>query len=237
MKIQVWVDYSCPYCYIGKKIFETARAALPGRDFDLELMSFQLNPNLMYQGDTVLQYLAKTYKLSMEEARAKNLHSEKFAAHVGLEINNETAKMTNTRDAHRVFQMAKRLGKSLDFGQAKGQGLTQGQDFGLNFGFGDGFYFSFGAFVFDRIQRAYFAEGALISDHETLATLAADCGMERAAVLEMLRTEQFHAEVQKEHDLAVEKQIQYVPHFVLPSGDFIEGVLSVRRLTEWLEQA
>ncbi len=92
-----------------------------------------------------------------------------------------------------------------------------------------------GMTFFDLAQQAYFVDGIVLSDRVSLLELAAAAGLEESAADQVLQSDAFAEAVKADHDRAVQKQIQYVPHFVWSDGSFSEGVLKYDDLKVALE--
>jgi len=153
MKVEIWSDFVCPFCYIGKRRFEEALSSLPFRD-DVEVVyrSFELDPR-MEKGvaHNVMEALAKKYGMSVEQARQSNASLAAQAEQVGLTYNYEQWKFTNTFDAHRLAHFAGAHGKANE--------------------------------MTERLMYAYFTEAKHLGEPETLADLAAEIGLDREAAL------------------------------------------------------
>lgn len=111
MKIEIWSDIMCPFCYIGKRHLETALTAFPELPVELEWKSFQLDPSITPQPNTsVYAYLAERKGMSVEES--KRLHADVVAraAAVGLTYRFDHAVIANSLTAHRIIQLAKTKG-------------------------------------------------------------------------------------------------------------------------------
>src|SRR5690606_10121012 len=104
MKIEVWSDFVCPFCYIGKRRLEEALAQFPHKDdVEIEFKSFELDPNApINSGKSIHESLAAKYGMSIEEAKNANKSVGQQAATVGLTFNFDEMKPTNTFDAHRL---------------------------------------------------------------------------------------------------------------------------------------
>ncbi|HEX2196214.1 MAG TPA: DsbA family oxidoreductase, partial [Actinomycetota bacterium] len=108
MKVEIWSDVVCPWCYIGKVRFERALAAFPHRD-DVEVAyrSFELDPAIP-RGETrdVVSDLAAKKGVSEEQIRRLMASVEDLAAAEGLEYHLPEARSGNTVDAHRLVHFA-----------------------------------------------------------------------------------------------------------------------------------
>lgn len=111
MKIEIWSDIMCPFCYIGKRHLETALGQFPDQHFEIEWKSFQLDPTIVPQPDkNVYEYLAERKGVSLEESKQMHAGVVARAAEVGLDYRFEKAVVSNSFDAHRLIQLAKTKG-------------------------------------------------------------------------------------------------------------------------------
>lgn len=107
MKIEIWSDVMCPFCYIGKRRFERALEQFPG-EVEVEWKSFQLDPSMKTNpNQSVNEMLAERKGWSMEYARDANKHVTEMAKAEGLEYDMDKAVVANSFDAHRLIQLAK----------------------------------------------------------------------------------------------------------------------------------
>ena len=156
MKIEIWSDVVCPWCYVGKRNLEAALAAFPHADrVTIEWRSFELDPTTPVRVELSMdEVLERKYGMSPDQAVAANRQMTELAATVGLEYHLDRVQIGNTFDAHRLIHLA----------DAEGRG---------------------GAMK-ERLLAAYFTEGRSVSDHATLAELAQDVGLDPALVAEVL---------------------------------------------------
>ncbi|ADE12214.1 DsbA family oxidoreductase [Sideroxydans lithotrophicus] len=108
MQVEIWSDVICPWCYIGKRHFEQALAGfVHGDKVNVIWRSFELDPDAPHQREGTLQeYLAKKYRVSLEEAAAMNERVTSVAKEAGLEYRLAAARPGNTFDAHRLLHFA-----------------------------------------------------------------------------------------------------------------------------------
>src|SRR5882672_6228154 len=113
MKVEIWSDVMCPFCYIGKRHFETALQQFPQhKDIEVVWKSFQLNPTMKTEpGKSINEYLAENKGWTLDYARQANDYVTKMARETGLVYNMDKAVVANTFDAHRLLQLAKKKGK------------------------------------------------------------------------------------------------------------------------------
>lgn len=191
MKIEIWSDVVCPWCYIGKRRLE---AALEKFDEDVELVfrSFELNPNAEHSSELSLkELLAKKYRVSVEQAASMMENVRQAGADEGLEFHWDSAQTGNTLDAHRLIHHARTEGK--------------------------------GPQMKERLMRAYFTEGRLISDPAQLAECAAELGFDADEIKSILKSDQYTADVRAEQNLAQEMGVTGVPFFLLDGQYAVPG--------------
>lgn len=207
MKVEIWSDVMCPFCYIGKRKFEAALAQFPQNDsIEIVWRSFQLDPNMKTQPDkNVYDYLAEVKGQTREWSIQMHQHVTNMAKAVGLDYRFDKAVVANSFDAHRVVHMAKQ------------QGLGDAAE--------------------ERIFKAYFTEGKNTADHETLAALGEEIGLDKAAVLAMLKTDAFAAAVRAEMREATEIGVTGVPFFVLDRKYAVSGAQDPQVFAQALQQA
>jgi predicted DsbA family dithiol-disulfide isomerase len=194
MKIEVWSDYVCPFCYIGKRRLELALDQFPHKDqVEVEFKSFELDPNSPKNiGQNIHEVLAQKYGMSVEKAKEANLGVGQQAASVGLTFNFDEMKPTNTFDAHRLAKFAQ----------------TQGKE----------------AVVSERLLHAYFTESKHIGEFDTLANIAEAAGLNRQEVLNVLQDKNAYAnDVRNDESLAQQYGVRGVPYFVINQKYAISG--------------
>jgi predicted DsbA family dithiol-disulfide isomerase len=185
MQVEIWSDVVCPWCYIGKRRFETALARFDHRD-DVEVVwrSFELDPTApaRREGDPI-EHLARKYGMPHGQARATYARITELAAAEGLEYHLDIAQRGNTFDAHRLIHLA-----------AAG-------------GMGDE--------MKERLMRAYFVESEPIGERETLVRLTADVGLVPDEVDRVLASDEYAADVRADERRATEIDVTGVPFFLV----------------------
>lgn len=132
MKIEIWSDFVCPFCYIGTRRLEEALSTFPEREhITLEFKCFQLDPHApLYDGQDYYESLAEKFG-SIERAKQMNENVQKMAEQVGLTFHFDTAKPTNTYTAHRLVKYAEKHGKNVALTKRLFQAhFTDGEDIG-----------------------------------------------------------------------------------------------------------
>lgn len=205
MKIEVWSDFACPFCYIGKQRLESALEQFVHRDnVKVEFKSFELDPRApkMVEHD-VHHMLAAKYGMTREKAIAMNKNLSDQAKEVGLTFNFDTMKLTNTFDAHRLTHYAAKEGKREE--------------------------------VIKELFQAYFTDSRLLGDHDTLAELAEKTGLDRNETLKMLAGNNYSAEVRADEEEAQQLGVTGVPFFVIDRKYAISGAQSSEVFLKTLE--
>jgi predicted DsbA family dithiol-disulfide isomerase len=194
MKIEVWSDFVCPFCYIGKRRLEEALAEFPHKDqVEVVYKSFELDQNApLNSGKTIDEALASKYGMTIEQAKEANAGIGQQAKSAGLTFRFDEMKPTNTFDAHRLAKFAKTHGKE--------------------------------ATMTENLLYAYFTNNKDLGDHQILADLAEASGLERQKALEVLGDKSsYAAEVRKDEGIAQQYGISGVPYFVINQKYAISG--------------
>ncbi|PTL60243.1 DsbA family oxidoreductase [Paraconexibacter algicola] len=113
MLLEIWSDVACPFCFVGKRNLEAALAQFEHADqVEVRWRSFQLAPDApLTTQATSTEYLARKYGRSLEEAGQMQERMVAMAAEAGIEMHPDRVRMTNTRDAHRLLQLAHESGR------------------------------------------------------------------------------------------------------------------------------
>ena len=207
MKIKIWSDIMCPFCYIGKRNFENALAQFSRADeLEIEWKSFQLDPTIpkMKQRVDVYEYLATSKGISIEDSKAMHENVVRMAKSVGLEYNFDRAVIANSFDAHRLIQFAK----------SKGLGDE----------------------IEETLFAAYFTNGLDMSDLDTLAEIGGSIGLSPIELETILHSEDFSSEVQNDILEAQKYGVRGVPYFVLDDKYAISGAQPSSVFLEALEK-
>ncbi|MGM0750926.1 MAG: DsbA family oxidoreductase [Bacillota bacterium] len=193
MKIEVWSDYVCPFCYIGKRHLEEALQQFPQRDqVDIVFKSFELDPNAPVHTDMSIQeILSKKYGTSLEQAKNMTDTMSQQAATVGLDFRFDTNIPTNTFDAHRLTKFAETKGKEAE--------LTE------------------------MLLHAHFSLSKHIGDKETLLGFAKQAGLEENEAKAVLEGSDFSQDVRTDEEEARQIGVQGVPFFVINRKYAISG--------------
>lgn len=118
MRIDIWSDVACPWCYLGNRYLEIAAEEL-GVELDVHFRAFELSPDSpVTSSKTMPEILASKYAMSLEQVTTMEAQMTERAAAVGLEYHLLSVQPTNTFDAHRVAQLAETLGLGIEMAKA-----------------------------------------------------------------------------------------------------------------------
>ena len=207
MKVEIWSDVMCPFCYIGKRRFESALENFEyNNEVEVTWRSFQLNPDMETDPDAnINEYLADAKGWSLDQARQMNKRVTDMAADEGLEYNMEQAVVANSYDAHRLVQFAKDRGKADE---------TE-----------------------ESLFKAYFTEGKNIADHQTLITLAEGIGIDPTEAKSILESDKYANAVNHDIQLAQNINITGVPFFLFDRKFAVSGARETEVFLKALKQS
>ncbi len=209
LRIDVWSDIACPWCYVGKRRLE---AALDGFEHKAEVevvwRAFELDPEApreRVEDGPYARRLAAKYRTSEAEAQKRIDHLVRTAAGDGLELRFDRIRPGNTFDAHRVLHLAD---------SARRQDAVK-----------------------ERFLRGYLSDGRAIGDPAVVRELAVDAGLDARQVDEVLAGDRYAAEVRADEALARELGIRGVPCFVMDRRLGVSGAQPVEVLAGALAEA
>jgi predicted DsbA family dithiol-disulfide isomerase len=209
LRIDVWSDVACPWCWVGKRRLEAALAKFSHRDqVEVVWRAFELDPSAPAERDTSVssaERLAQKYGMTVAQAKLRQQQLADAARADGLEFDFERLRSGNTFDAHRLIHLA---GKR---------------------GFQDA--------MKERLFRAYFTEGASVGDRETLVRLAVELGIDADEAQAALQSDAHAEEVRAEEREARDIGVRGVPFFVLGGKYAISGAQPTEVFTRALAQA
>ncbi|MCI4068297.1 MULTISPECIES: DsbA family oxidoreductase [Enterobacterales] len=205
MKIEVWSDFACPYCYIGKRHLEQALSEFThSDDVDVVFKVFELDPGAEKKVTTSTQgRIERKYGKSPQQAKEMIDHIVSMGGRVGLNMRYESVLYTNTFDAHRLTKFAETKGK--------------------------------GAAMSERLFRAYFTDNLPLADHDVLVKIAVELGLDRDETLSMLRSEAFVLESRQDEILAGKAGVNSVPCFVIDGKETLLGAQPKEYLLKTIE--
>ncbi len=207
MKIEIWSDIMCPFCYIGKRRFDEALAQFAhNSEVEVEWKSFMLSPELQTDpSKNINQFLAEHKGISLEEATGMNDYVADMAAKAGLTYNFDKAVVANSFNAHRFIHFAKQYGKQ-----------TEAEE---------------------KLFAAYFTHGKNIDDAQTLIAISAELGLDSAKFTNVMGSGAYAKDVLADIDEAQELGIRGVPFFVINRKYGISGAQETAVFLDTLEKA
>lgn len=207
MQIEIWSDVLCPFCYIGKRHFETALEQFEHRD-NIEIIwkSYQLDPSKPeHTQDNYLNYLVKRKGMTEQQVKGMLANVTQMAKQAGLNYHLDQCVIVNSMKAHTLIQYAKT--------KALGDAAEE------------------------RLFKAFFIEGKNIADLETLRQLATEIGLDVAEVDQAFTDHKYKAMVQQDIQEAQQIGVQGVPFFVLDRKYAISGAQPPKAFLENLNLA
>lgn len=209
LRVDIWSDIACPWCYVGKRRLEAALLQFAEREqVEIVWHAFELDPAAPRERDGSASYaerLAKKYGSGVAQAQTRITQMTAVAKLDGLDFDFEHIRPGNTFDAHRLLHLAREYGR---------------QDA-----------------VKERFLRAYLSEGQAIGDPATLRRLATEAGLSEEAVSAVLSSDRYAADVREDEEQARQLGIQGVPFFVLDERLAVSGAQPVELLLSALQQA
>ncbi|WP_258098684.1 DsbA family oxidoreductase [Marinoscillum pacificum] len=207
MKIEIWSDIVCPFCYIGKRRFEEALQQFSHIDqLEIEYKSFQLNPNTVTNTEiSAHQNLASHKGISVQEAKQMGDHVTNMAKEVGLTYDFDKAVVANTLKAHQMLHFAKAKKLQLETKEA--------------------------------LLKAYFTDGVNIDDTDSLVGIGESIGLNGVELRKSLDANEFEEAVRFDIYEAQQLRIQGVPFYVFNRKYGISGAQQTEVFQQTLEKS
>ena len=207
VRIEVWSDVACPWCWVGKRHLEEALQDFP-HEAEVVWRAFELDPAAPRQLDDdvdLVERLAKKYGTTRAGAQQMIDRMTRVGAENGLEFRFDAVKPGNTFDAHRLLHFAAQHGK---------------QDA-----------------MKERLFAAYMHEGKAVADRGVLADLAEEVGLDPEAVRASLATDAFTEDVRAEELQARQLGVTGVPFFAVAGRYAVAGAQPAALLRQILQRA
>src|SRR5690554_704161 len=207
MKIEIWSDVMCPFCYIGKRNFETALEQFGDRDkLEVVWKSFQLDPTLPeVQTGSYTDHLMESKGMGRKQVEGMLDNVTQMAANVGLEYNFDKSVIVNSMKAHQLTQLAKTRG--------------------------------LGDEIEELLFRAFFTEGKNIADDETLVELGKEAGLNETEIRNSLSDDKYTELVKKDIQEAHSLGVTGVPFFVFDRKYAVSGAQPPQAFLQTLEKS
>ncbi len=207
MKVDIWSDIRCPFCYVGKKNFEKALDQFPHKDkVEVTWHSFQLDPDLKTQPEkNSLEYFAEAKRVSPEQAKEMHDHVSKAGKDAGINFNFEHQKIANSYRAHLLLQLAatKNLANEAE----------------------------------EALFKAQLVDGKNIDDEATLIEIGKSISLTETDIKQALQSDDFGMEVTRDMMLARQMGISGVPFFVINDKYGVSGAQPTTAFSEVLENS
>lgn len=209
MKIEIWSDIACPYCYIGKRKLEQALDQFPNRD-NIELVwhSYELDPSITAADSckAYYSYMANRFGSSVEQVQKSNAKVTMLAKEVGLTYNFDQLIVANTSKALRMVKLA-----------------------ALN---------NLATEMEEVLFKAYFTDGKNIGDNDTLVELGSQIGLDKGAITELLNGDRFVADIKTDIEYSEnELKLEYIPFYLFNNKHIIQGSIPVEDYLNILQKA
>ena len=208
MKVQIWSDIMCPFCYIGKKNFEKALDNLPFKDkIEIEWKSFQLDPTLSETSGefTTKQYLMVKKGFSEVQYNQMQERLNQMGKAVGIDFSQASPIAANTLKAHKLLHLAKQFGKQDE--------------------------------LKELLLKAHFEKGLNVADSNVLIDLGNAIGIDSEAVLKALNDDAIAYEVQQDILEAQNIGVTGVPFFLLNNKYAVSGAQPSEVFIDAMKQA
>jgi predicted DsbA family dithiol-disulfide isomerase len=193
VKVEIWSDIVCPWCFVGKRQFERALAEFEhGEEIEVVWRAYELDPRApRVREGTYAERIARKYGIDVGQARAAMARLINAGAAAGIEFKFETMRPGNTFDAHRLVHL----------GKARGiQGAVK-----------------------ERLLRATFFEGEAIGTRDALERLAVEAGLDAQDVRNVLDSDAYAEEVRVDERVAHSLGVTGVPFFLIDDAYGVPG--------------
>ena len=207
MKIEIWSDVMCPFCYIGKRHFEEALSKFSDKEhIDIEWKSFQLDPTMPDVAEESQEdYLVKRKGMSREQVQGMLQNVTAMAKEAGLDFNFDQSIMVNSQKAHQLIQFAK----------SKGLGNE----------------------IEERLFQAYFTEGKNVADQTTLTELGKENGLDENELQVAFNDDKYRYQMKQDIQEAQNIGVRGVPFFVFDRKYGVSGAQPTEAFLETLNKS
>lgn len=194
MKVEIWIDFVCPFCYLGEIKFEKALAEFEHKeDVELVFRSFQLHMSGVHTKDKdIHQVVAEKYHISYAQAKANNARIAEAGNEAGLHYDFDRVKLNTSELAHQIMQYAKRFQKE--------------------------------GTMIKRYFKAYFEEGMDIGDETALMQIAEEVGLNVLPLKRELERGTLKKGLQEDEAAARRLGINSIPYFIIDGEYAVSGV-------------
>lgn len=197
LKVEIWSDIVCPFCYIGKHSFSEFLNDLPeGEEIEVINRSYELNPQASkVESKNAVSGLAEKYGFSLEEAKKRMEGVQMMAEHNGLEMNIFETVGANTHDLHRLVHLAREKGREEE--------------------------------MMDALFAGHFVQGLGLNERGAIVEVALKAGLDEKEILELLDSDRYRDQVQLDQKKAQDLGIRGVPYFLFNGKYGLSGAQPV----------
>lgn len=207
LKIQIWSDVMCPFCYIGKRKIEEALSQFENKEsVVIEWKSFQLDPNFVATpNESIVDHLAEKYRRDTDWAQSMIDNMTVNARNSGLDFHFEKAILANSQNAHRLLHLAKRHQLSNE--------------------------------VKELLFKAYLTDGKDVNDWKTLQEIGQKVGLPMEDINQLIDSDIYVNEVRQDQQEAQNLGVTGVPFFVFDNKYAISGAQPTETFLKTLEKS
>jgi predicted DsbA family dithiol-disulfide isomerase len=207
LKVQIWSDVMCPFCYIGKRKIEEALNQFENRNaVTIEWKSFQLDPSFVATpNESIVDHLAEKYNKDRFWAQNMIENMTENAKNSGLDFHFEKAILANSLNAHRLLHLAKKNNLSNE--------------------------------LEELLFKAYLTDGKDVNDLDTLQSLGLEIGLDKEAIDHVLHSDVYANEVRKDQEEAQAIGVTGVPFFVFDNKYAVSGAQATDVFLKTLEKS
>ncbi len=209
MKIEIWSDIACPYCYIGKRKLELALAEFPNKN-NVEIIwnSYELNPNRpkVMPEASFYEYFSEGHNMSIDETKDTLHKLETLAKEVGLDYDFSKAKAVNTSYALRLVKLA----KEYDVADQ----------------------------VEELLFKAYFIDGKNIAEEQLLFQIASTVNIDNEKAQKIFNSDAYLDQIKKDMEYSEnELELEYIPFYRFNEKHIIQGSIAIEDYLSVLKKA
>lgn len=193
MKVEIWTDIVCPFCYIGKTVFQRFLSELPaGEPIEVINRSYELQPGASKtSSESTVEHLSQKYGISLEEAKGKIAGVNRMAEANGLAMNASDAVSANTYDLHRLVHLARAKGKEEE--------------------------------MLSALFTAHFVHNVNLNERNEQLKVATEAGISVEDAARVLDSKAYSDEVDQDKKKARDLRVSGVPYFLFNEKYYVSG--------------
>ena len=207
MRVDIFSDIRCPFCYVGKKKFENALEKFSNnKDIEVVWHSFQLDPYLKSQPERdPYDFFTEAKGISLQQAKMMHQHAYNAGKEAGINFNFDNQKVANSYKGHLLIQLA------------KSKGLANEME--------------------EELFKAQFINAKNIDDDNDLIEIGKNVGFTEDEVKDALNSEIFKNKITEDEYLSRQIGVRAVPFFVFNDKYGVSGAQSPEVFLEVLEKS